>query len=163
MMLKPDSAHTSRWRIGEVVFGIPFLISLALHVIWPFSFPPGILTQALIPAGVVLSIVGLGFLVLARREFSRHGQPTDPGQPTSRVIRTGVFALSRNPLYLGASMFLLGIALTFNLLWSAVMLIVSMALCHYVLIRPEEQYLAGKFGSEYETYAATVNRWFGRK
>lgn len=105
----------------------------------------------------------MGFLVLARWEFSRYGQPTDPGQPTSRVIRTGVFAISRNPLYLGASFFLLGIALTFNLLWSVVMLIISMALCHYVLILPEEQYLAGKFGSEYETYFASVNRWLGRK
>lgn len=69
MMLKPDSAHTSHWRIGEVVFGIPFLVSLALHVIWPFSFTPGILRQALLPVGGILSIVGLGFL-LRERLFS---------------------------------------------------------------------------------------------
>lgn len=162
-MKHPDSAHTSGWRVGEVVFGLPFLASLALHFIWPFSFPPGILGQALIPAGLLLGLVGVAFLVLARREFSRYGQPTDPGQPTSRVIRTGVFAISRNPLYLGAGLFLLGIALTFNLPWSVVMLILSMALCHYILILPEEHYLAGKFGSEYEMYAASVNRWFGRK
>jgi protein-S-isoprenylcysteine O-methyltransferase Ste14 len=161
--MKPDSAHTSHWKIGEVVFGIPFLISLALHFIWPFSFPPGILKQALILAGVILSIVGVGFLVLARREFSRHSQPTDPGQPTSQLIRSGVLEISRNPLYLGASIFLLGIALTFNLLWLVVMLLPSMVLCHYMLILPEEQYLAGKFGSEYETYFASVNRWLGRK
>jgi len=161
--MKPDSAHTSRWTIGEVVFGLPFLASLVLHFIWPFSFPPGIPRQALILAGVLLGIVGMGFLVLARREFSRYGQPTDPGQPTSRIIRTGVFAISRNPLYLGASIFLLGIALAFNLPWSVVMLIISMAICHYVLILPEEQYLSAKFGSEYETYFASVNRWLGRK
>ncbi|MBN1919992.1 MAG: isoprenylcysteine carboxylmethyltransferase family protein [Anaerolineae bacterium] len=162
-MKSHDSAHTSRWRIGEVVFGIPFLASLALHLIWPFSSPPDILRQTLIPAGALLGIVGLVLLVLARREFSRYGQPTDPGHPTSRVIKTGVFALSRNPLYLGAGIFLFGIALTFNLPWSVVMLIVSMALCHYALILPEEHYLAGKFGSEYEMYTASVNRWFGRK
>lgn len=162
-MRKIDSAHASRWRIGEVVFGIPFLISLALHLIWPFSLTPGILRQTLIPAGVFLSIVGMGLLILARREFSRHSQPTDPGQPTSRIIRTGVFAISRNPLYLGASIFLLGIALTFNLLWLVVMLLLTMVICHYILILPEEQYLAGKFGSEYETYFASVNRWLGRK
>ena len=162
-MKSPDAAHASRWKIGEVVFGLPFFASLALHFILPFSFPPGILRQALIPVGLLLGLVGMGFLVLARQEFSRYGQPTDPGQPTSRVIRTGVFAVSRNPLYLGAGMFLLGVALIFNLPWLVVMLIVSMALCHYVLILPEEQYLAGKFGSEYEMYAASVNRWLGRK
>jgi protein-S-isoprenylcysteine O-methyltransferase Ste14 len=162
-MKKLDSAHTSGWRIGEVIFGLPFLASLALHFIWPFSFPPGLLKQALIPAGVILSMVGMGLLFLARREFSRHRQPTDPGQPTSQLIRSGVFAISRNPLYLGAGIFLLGIALTFNLLWSVMTLILSMALCHFVLILPEEQYLAGKFGSEYETYFASVNRWLGRR
>lgn len=162
-MKKLDSAHTGGWMIGKVVFGLPFLASLALHFIWPFSIPLGGLRQGLIPAGILLGIVGMGLLVLARREFSRTGQPTDPGQPTSRVITTGVFANSTNPLYLGASLFLLGIALTFNLPWSVVMLIISMALCHYVIILPEEQYLAGKFGSEYEVYAASVNRWIGRK
>lgn len=161
--MNPDSAHISRWRIGEVIFGIPFLLSLVLHFIWPFSFSPGILKQALIPAGVILSIVGMGFLFLARREFSRHRQPTDPGQPTGHLIRSGVFAISRNPLYLGASIFLIGIALTFNLFWSVVMLLPSIILCHYILILPEERYLAGKFGSEYETYLASVNRWLGRK
>lgn len=163
MMKSPDAAHTSGWKIGEVVFGLPFLASLALHFIWPFSLPLGILEQALVPAGFLLGMVGMGFLVLARREFSRYGQPTDPSQPTGRVITTGVFSISRNPLYLGAGIFLLGIALTFNLPWSVVMLIVSMALCHYVLILPEEQYLAAKFGREYEMYAASVNRWLGCK
>lgn len=149
--------------IGEVIFGLPFLASLVLHFVWPFSFPPGILRQALIPTGVLLSSVGMGFLILARQEFSRYGQPTDPGEPTSKVIKTGVFAVSRNPLYLGASLFLLGIAFTFNLLWSVVMLLLSMVICQYVLILPEEQYLAGKFGNEYKDYLAAVNRWLGRK
>jgi protein-S-isoprenylcysteine O-methyltransferase Ste14 len=161
--MKPNSAHTSRWRIGEVIFGFPFFASLALHFIWPFSFPPGIPRQVLIPTGVLLGVAGMGLLALARREFSRYGQPTDPGQPTSRVVTTGVFALSRNPLYLGAGIFLLGIAFAFNLPWSVVTLLPSMILCHYLLILPEEQYLTGKFGSEYEIYAASVHRWFGRK
>jgi protein-S-isoprenylcysteine O-methyltransferase Ste14 len=123
----------------------------------------GIFRQGLPPVGIALMMVGIRLIVLARREFSRHGQPTDPGQSTSQVIRTGVFVISRNPLYLGASIFLIGIALTFNLFWSVVTLLPSIVLCHYILILPEEQYLAGKFGSEYETYFASVNRWLGRK
>jgi protein-S-isoprenylcysteine O-methyltransferase Ste14 len=159
----PDSAHKSRWKIGEIVFGIPFLISLALQFVLPYSLSQGIFRQVLLLIGIALMVVGISFIVLARREFSRHGQPTDPGQPTGQIIRSGVFAISRNPLYLGAGIFLLGIALIFNLLWSVMTLILSMALCHFVLILPEEQYLAGKFGSEYKTYFASVNRWLGRR
>jgi protein-S-isoprenylcysteine O-methyltransferase Ste14 len=43
------------------------------------------------------------------------------------------------------------------------MLVLSIIICHYVLILPEEQYLAAKFGEDYKKYTASVHRWFGRK
>ena len=162
-MMNVDSAHKSRWKIGEVVFGIPFLASIALQFVIPFSLSQGILRQALIPVGIALIIIGIGFIVLARRELAQYGQPTDPGHPTSKVVKTGVFAISRNPLYLGGSILLLGIALMLNTLWAIVMLLLSIIICHYVLILPEERYLARKFGNEYEEYIASVSRWLGRK
>ena len=74
-----------------------------------------------------------------------------------------MFAISRNPLYLGSVLVLMGIALALNVLWALVMLLLSIILCHYILIIPEEQYLAEKFGDEYKEYAASVHRWLGRK
>ena len=161
--MNADSAHKSRWEIGEVVFGIPFLVSMAIHFFVPFSLPQGILSQVLIPVGIVLIVIGIGLVVLARREFADFRQPTDPGHPTSKVVKTGVFAISRNPLYLGSALVLLGIALTLNMLWALVMLLLSIVLCHYVLIVPEEQYLTAKFGDEYKEYMTSVHRWLGRK
>lgn len=158
-----DSAHKSRWEIREVVFGIPFLISIATQFITPFSLLQGILRQVLIPVGIALIIIGIGFIVLARREFAHFGQPTDPGHPTNKVIKTGVFTISRNPLYLGSVIVSLGIALTLNILWTFVTLLLSIIICFYVLIIPEEQYLAVKFGEEYKEYTASVHRWLGRK
>ena len=158
-----DSAHKSSWEIAEVVVGVPFLIGIAIQFIVPFSLPQGILRQVLIPVGIALILIGLGFIVLARREFAYFSQPTDPGHPTSKVIKTGVFAISRNPLYLGGVLVFWGMALALNLLWTLVMLLLSIILCHYVLIIPEEQYLAAKFGDEYKEYTASVHRWLGRK
>jgi protein-S-isoprenylcysteine O-methyltransferase Ste14 len=158
-----DSAHKSNWEIAEVVFGIPFLISIALHFIVPFSLSQGILRQVLIPIGIVLMIIGIGVIALARREFVHHSQPTDPGHPTTRIIQTGVFAVSRNPLYLASIMTFLGIALALNILWGLITLLVSIVLCHYILIIPEERYLTAKFGKEYEEYAASVHRWLGHR
>lgn len=161
--MNADSAHKSAWEIGEVVFGIPFLMGMALHVLLPFSLPPGILRQVFIPVGIALIFTGMGFIVAARRAFARFRQPTDPGQPTSQVITTGVFAISRNPLYLGAALLLFGVALMMNVLWTLATWLVSIVLCHYVLIIPEEKYLAAKFGEAYQAYTATVRRWLGRK
>ena len=158
-----DSAHKSSWEIAEVVFGIPFLGSIALHFLVPISSPQGILRQVLIPVGIVLIIIGIGLVVSARRQFAYFQQPTDPGQPTTKVIKTGVFAISRNPLYLGGVLVLMGIALALNMLWALVMLLLSIILCYYILIIPEEQYLTAKFGDEYAEYAASVHRWLGRK
>lgn len=161
--MNTDSAHKSPWEISEVVFGIPFLISLGIHFLVPFSLPQGILRQALIPTGIILVIIGTVLVVLARREFAHFGQHTDPGHPTSKVVKTGVFAISRNPLYLGCIFIVGGIALALNMLWGFVMLLLSIILCHYILIIPEERYLAGKFGDEYKDYTAAVHRWLGRK
>lgn len=158
-----DSAHKSNWEIAETVFGIPFLVSIVFHFLIPLSVPQGILRQVLIPAGIVLVSIGIGLIVLARREFARYRQPTDPGQPTSQVIKTGVFTVSRNPLYLASSIVLLGFALALNQLWTLVTLVFSIIICHYVLIVPEEKYLMAKFGQEYREYSMTVHRWLGRR
>jgi len=161
--MSADSAHKSQWEIAEVVFGIPFLISIAIQSVVPFSLPQGILRQALIPLGIALITLGAGLIVLARREFAHFGQPTDPGHPTNKIIKTGVFSISRNPLYLGGAIVFLGIALALNMPWALVTLLLSIIICHYVLIIPEEQYLAVKFGEEYKEYIASVRRWLGRK
>jgi len=161
--LKVDSAHKSNWEIAEVVFGIPFLIGIALHFVAPRNLSRDILRQVLIPVGILLIITGMGIVVLARREFALYGQPTDPGHPTSKIVKTGIFAISRNPLYLGSVIVLSGISLSLNMFWTFVTLLISIVLCHYVLIIPEERYLAAKFDKEYEEYIATVRRWFGRK
>lgn len=161
--MNTNSAHNSRWEISEVIFGIPFLISLVLQWAIPLSLPQGILRQALIPVGVALFIIGVGFVVLARREFAHYGQSTEPGHPTSKIVMTGVFSISRNPLYLGIVSTLSGIALALNFLWILVLLIAAILLCQYILIAPEERYLQNKFGKEYLEYAASVRRWLGRK
>jgi protein-S-isoprenylcysteine O-methyltransferase Ste14 len=157
-----DSAHHSKWAIAEVVFGIPFLVSIVLQFIVPWSLPRGIVRWALVPVGIALIMAGLGLIVRARRELARYDQPTDPGHPTSRLVTTGVYSISRNPLYLASIMVLLGVALALNNLWALVALGVSTVFCHYVLIVPEEEYLLAKFGDEYRDYTATVHRWLGR-
>jgi protein-S-isoprenylcysteine O-methyltransferase Ste14 len=160
--MSTDAAHERWWQISEVVFGVPFLVALALQLVVPLALPRGYLTPAIVLLGAALIVAGVALVVLARREFAGHGQPTDPGHPTSRVVTTGVFSVSRNPLYLGVVCVLLGIALAVNLLWVFVLLVPALVACHYVLIAPEERYLAAKFGEEYARYTATVHRWIGR-
>jgi protein-S-isoprenylcysteine O-methyltransferase Ste14 len=161
--MSDDVAHKRRWQIFEVVFGIPFLAAVALQLVAPIRFPGGSLAPARIFAGAILFALGVLFVVLARREFSNYRQPTDPGLPTSVIVSTGVFSISRNPLYLGGVIILAGISLAFNLPWVLILLVPSIIACHTILILPEERYLAARFGEQYQMYTATVHRWIGRK
>ena len=161
--ISTDVAHKRWWQIFEVVFGMPFLAAIALQLALPFSLPGAFLTPATVAGGAVLVIVGAALVVLARRALAQHSQPTDPGHPTSKLVTSGVFSVSRNPLYLGGVCILVGIALALNLPWVFVLLLPAFVACHAVLIAPEERYLAAKFGDEYRLYAASVHRWIGRK
>jgi protein-S-isoprenylcysteine O-methyltransferase Ste14 len=158
-----EVAHKRWWQIFEVVFGLPFLAALALQWAVPLSFPRGLLTSVFVLGGAALIVVGVVLVIRARREFAQQGQPTDPGLPTSKLVTTGVFSVSRNPLYLGGISILVGMALAFNLPWVLMLLLPALVACHYMLIAPEEGYLAARFGEEYRGYAATVPRWVGRK
>lgn len=157
-----DAAHRRWWQIFEVIFGLPLLAAVGLHAAFPFSLPRSLLTPVAVTAGAALIVVGATLAVLARRELARQGQPTDPGQPTTKVITSGVFSISRNPLYLGGICLLAGIALAANFPWGLALLLPALVGCHYLLIAPEERYLAAKFGEPYRLYAASVHRWVGR-
>lgn len=156
------AAHQSYWRTADAVFGIPLLAALLLQWLVPLSIPWPELRPARIIAGALCMAAGIVLIVQARRALSRRGQPADPGQPTSAVVTTGVFAISRNPLYLGAAGFLVGLGLAADWPWVLALLIPSLAACRYLLIGPEERYLSARFGAEYHEYVATVRRWIGR-
>jgi protein-S-isoprenylcysteine O-methyltransferase Ste14 len=160
--MSTDAAHKRWWQIFEVIFGVPFLAGIVLQLAVPASLPRGFLAPFIAAGGAALIVAGITLIVLARRELAQHGQPTDPGLPTSKLVTTGVFSVSRNPLYLGGICLLAGIALEFNLPWSFALLFPAIVACHYLLITPEERYLAARFGQGYSHYTALVRRWFGR-
>lgn len=158
-----DTAHKRRWETGEFYIGLPYLAGIALHVLFPILIAQGTISIILKIIGILCLFTGLALLVRTRRQFNAHQQPTDPGHPTSKIITTGPFALSRNPLYLGGILIFFGLALAANFLWPLLALILSVILCHTFLILPEEKYLTDKFGDEYIQYTNSVRRWIGRK
>lgn len=157
--MSSDAAHHSRWKTGDAVFGIPLLLGLGMQWLLPL---PWRWHPAQLILGALFLVNGMVFIALARRELAKNGQPTDPGFPTERLVTTGVFSSSRNPLYLAAASILAGAGLAFSNLWLLGLVIPAVVVCHYALILPEERYLAAKFEAEYRRYRASVRRWLGR-
>ncbi len=77
-----------------------------------------------------------------------------------RLIQGGLFACSRNPLYLGNILIFSGLALIFSTPLSFAVGVPAVLFIYTCIIRAEEQYLRSKFGAEYDEYTARVNRWW---
>lgn len=163
-MAPKDAAHNQRWRIAEVIFGIPMAGCIVLQALVPVRIDATpVLSNSLLVAGITFVSAGVVLIVAARRQFAIHRQPTDPGLATRKIIDTGIFRLSRNPMYLGAVLVFLGIGFGLKSMWFLVMSLPAAAASSLILIKPEERYLSSKFGPGYSNYRASVNRWIGRK
>jgi protein-S-isoprenylcysteine O-methyltransferase Ste14 len=112
-----------------------------------------------VPLGALLILASILLVVAAARELAKAHTAFDVRKPTMAIVDTGVFRLSRNPVYFSMQLLCIGIALLTN---SLAMFLLSVlagsALCRLV-IRQEERYLERKFGSRYLAYKTTVRRW----
>ncbi|MFM9500577.1 methyltransferase family protein, partial [Streptomyces galilaeus] len=74
-------------------------------------------------------------------------------------VTSGIFAYTRNPMYLGWTVVLLGWAVFLGGVWTVLGPIAFVAFVSRFQILPEEKALAGKFGSSYDSYKKKVRRW----
>jgi protein-S-isoprenylcysteine O-methyltransferase Ste14 len=75
------------------------------------------------------------------------------------LIRTGVFAATRNPLYVGDWMIVCGLVLIANCRWWYLLVLPGFTIGYILIVLAEEDFLARKFVTEYRGYVATVNRF----
>lgn len=111
--------------------------------------------------GVVLTILGVAIVVGARKALERANTTWGPMTPerTTSLVTAGVYAFSRNPMYLGMLLVMLAWAAW---LASPAALIVSGVFVPYIdrfQIAPEERALSASLGREYLDYLARVRRW----
>ena len=157
--MKHDAAHTSLWQTSDAIFGSALIAGILLSISMPLPLSNHLSHIAYRVLGLGLVIAGSTILLLTKQQMNRVKQPTAPGQATTDLITSGIFAYSRNPMYLGLLLAFAGIGVLFQALWLLILLIPIVVMTHYVLIRPEEIYLQAKFGDAYESYRKMVRRW----
>ena len=89
----------------------------------------------------------------------RAGVDPDPYEPTTAIVATGPYALSRNPIYVSFNVVYVGLAFVVNTVWPIIFLPVGIALLYYGVIARDERYLEREFGDGYRHYKARVRRW----
>jgi protein-S-isoprenylcysteine O-methyltransferase Ste14 len=129
---------------------------VALHLLLPLR---QILVFPWRPAGAVLLLAGPILNLVADRQFKQHGTTVKPFERPASLITDGVYRLSRNPMYLGFVLILLGIAILLGTVTSFVVVLMFALLMEYRFIRVEEAMMEETFGEAWQTYKARVRRW----
>jgi len=102
---------------------------------------------------------GLLLIVMAAMEFRRYKTTIVPHETPERLIQTGIFKRSRNPIYLGDALILAGLILRWDAVLSLPLIPVFVWVIEKRFILPEEDRMRRKFRMEFARYCEKTRRW----
>lgn len=136
------------------------LMSIVTMVVLDFLFPVGrIIPWPWNAFGIVLIVLGVALNIIADSAFRQAQTTVKPFEESTALITDGVFRTSRNPMYLGFVLILIGIAVVMGSLTPYFIIPVFVILMGRVFIQVEEEMLKERFGLAWLDYEARVGRW----
>jgi protein-S-isoprenylcysteine O-methyltransferase Ste14 len=153
-----DMADTANVIIRPpIAWALAVVVALALQWLMPLPFLP-----AAVPAGWIggaVFAIALALAASAIATLTRAGSNVPATMPTTTIVDAGPYRFTRNPIYLGMIVGLIGLAIAFDSLWLLVALIPFALVIRHGVIAREEAYLERKFGDVYCRYRSRVRRW----
>ena len=151
--------RTKRHRTGTRTLEVAILI--ALPILFHYLIPVMIVVpKPYSYLGAVLMLLSLALMtwvaVLFKEErtsFQLHGG-------SSTLVTSGPFRFSRNPMYLGMLIWLVGLAILLGSLIAFLFPILFFLLANFLVIPPEEKHMQWLFAAQYTEYKRRVRRWF---
>lgn len=147
----------------KIIPPIQFIISAGLMFSLNILFPHFYFSLQLnITITVVLVIVASLIGALALYDFHKHQTTFHPHTPekTSKVVDSGIFAYSRNPMYVSLAVILVAFGVFLQNISSFIIVPIFIYYITRFQIIPEEKMLDKLFPNEYQAYCQKVNRWF---
>lgn len=143
---------------------IPAPTLAIIHIIMAILL--GLLAPLPIPApapvrwlGLGLAAIGFALGIFAISEFRRARTTTDSKKPAQSFVTTGIYRYTRNPIYLGFVLMLMGIPLNMGIYWGFILVWPLITFMNNMVIKHEEAYLEKKFKEQFTEYASHVRRW----
>jgi len=132
------------------------LIIVAVDLLFPLADVIGFPWKLL---GMIPFALGIVINVIADSAFKKLGTTVKPLEESTALVTNGVFRLSRNPMYLGFVLILIGVAIFMGSLTPYGVIVVFAVVMDIVFIKPEEKMLEEKFGEVWLEYRRQVRRW----
>lgn len=109
--------------------------------------------------GILLIIIGLVMAIRIRKIFDQIGTEIDTFKRPRKLVKSGLFRISRNPIYLGFTISLIGIWLLIGNLVSLIGIVIFFLISNIWYIPYEEKNMEKEFGNDYKVYKSKVRRW----
>jgi protein-S-isoprenylcysteine O-methyltransferase Ste14 len=109
--------------------------------------------------GVIFLMAALYFLVRSLRQFFLTKNTLILIKPASSLQITGIYRITRNPMYVGLAILYLGITCFIGNWWNVILFPLLFIIVQAYIIKREERYLELEFGEQYNAYKETVRRW----
>ncbi len=110
-------------------------------------------------AGWILLVVGVALILAAALEFRKARTTIMPHETPDTIVTSGVYRFSRNPIYLGDALILVGICM----IWDAPLALLTVPVFAFLIQRrfilPEERRLQDGFPSAWEAWSTVTRRW----
>ena len=138
------------------------LVALAIMIVIDALFPQVRLEGFWrVPLSTILFLLGVMLVIIGGKEFIRFKTTVNPINPenTTSLVTTGVYRYSRNPMYLGFALILVGCGVFLNNMLSLLVVSAFIWFNTKYQILPEEKALEHKFGESFRKYRARVRRW----
>ena len=153
-----DTADTAQVMIRPpLAWGLAVIAGLALNGLVPLRFLPADLPAGWL--GAMVFVLALALFAWAIVTITRAGSNVPTNRPTTTIVESGPYRFTRNPIYLGMVLGLVGLAIAFDTLWLLMMLVPFALVIRYGVVAREEAYLERKFGDLYRGYRSRVRRW----
>ncbi len=140
----------------------PILLLIHIVAAWllgKFILLPMVISPMIRNIGLALAGIGFLFGLLSLYAFTKARTTVNPHGSVKTIVSSGVYRLTRNPIYLGMVLMLIGFPLAFGNVWGIPLAPVFIFLMNKLVIEHEEAYLEKKFGEAYTGYRSRVRRW----
>jgi protein-S-isoprenylcysteine O-methyltransferase Ste14 len=153
-----ETAAGAQVRIPPpLVFVAGIAVALVLGWLWPRA--PWLSGVPRWLAGLLSLSGGVALIVTAFARFRQTGQDPKPWHPSPVLLTDGPYQITRNPMYLGLCMIMVGLGFLVGNAWFTLAAFASGLAVTKLAVEPEEAYLEQRFGDDYRTYKRRVRRW----
>jgi len=136
------------------------LISLTLMILTYWLVPGVVIAPGPVRMfGVVFVVLGILLNIAAKQAMKKTQTPVSPFAKTTSLITGGVYSLTRNPMYLGLVLLLVGVSVIMGNLLPMIITLLFALIMHNRFVKMEEEKLAAQFKEEWYDYRKSTRRW----